>query len=292
MNAESRAMRFFRRLGMDGLSWSCRRLHCPVKKDDLVLEVGSGGNPYFRSNILCDAYLETRERHFVPLVNDRPTILAFTEHLPFQDDSFDFCIASHVLEHSKDPEVFIQEVQRVSRAGYIEVPDALLERLSGYVDHRLEITERSGELIIRKKKGSTQDLELSELLFNRASKLFGPLVSKHPFHFHVRHYWAKSDGGIRYRILNPEYVFDWDCPVRQTTKPGKSFKAKVHQTGLWLARKLLSQTARNNRIDIVKYLRCVVCKGVAFSRKGGFLKCDGCGREISILSNGIIDFTK
>ena len=89
-------MKFFKFFNLDQLAWPLRRLHCPVKKHDLVLEVGSGGSPYPRSNVLCDAYEMTFERYNVPLIYDRPTIIAFVEDLPFKDNSFDFVIASHV----------------------------------------------------------------------------------------------------------------------------------------------------------------------------------------------------
>ena len=138
----SKLMSFFDNLKMYNFSWSFRRLYVPVKNSDLVLEVGSGGNPYFRSNILIDAYQETRERHWVPLIADRPTVLGFVENLPFKDNQFDFVIASHVLEHSHDPQKFLSELQRVSKAGYIEVPDAFMERINPYLDHRSEITVR------------------------------------------------------------------------------------------------------------------------------------------------------
>ncbi len=103
---ESAAMRVARRLGFEGVAWALRRLHCPAAKDALVLEVGSGGSPYARANVLLDAYEATRERHWVPLVADRPTVLGFVENLPFRDGAFDFVIASHVLEHSSDPRLF------------------------------------------------------------------------------------------------------------------------------------------------------------------------------------------
>ncbi len=82
-----------------------------------MLEVGSGGNPYARADVLLDAYEETRERHWAPLIADRPLVLGFVEDLPFHDHAFDFMIASHVLEHSARPERFLAELQRVARAG-------------------------------------------------------------------------------------------------------------------------------------------------------------------------------
>ena len=173
-NVESASMRLFRGLGMDPIAWSLRRLYCPVSKTDLVLEVGSGGNPYWRANVLCDALWETSQRHFAKLIRDRPTVLAFTENLPFKDDSFDFVIASHVLEHSEDPGQFLEEIQRVGKAGYIEVPDALFERLSTYYMHRLEITDRDGTLIIRKKRDYIQDREDCTTFLATRQVGFGP----------------------------------------------------------------------------------------------------------------------
>lgn len=103
-------MRVLRKIGLDSLAWSLRRLHCPVTKEALVLEVGSGSSPYFRANVLCDAHEETLERFHEKLVSDRAAIIAFGERLPFKDDAFDFVIASHVLEHSSDPVGFLTEI--------------------------------------------------------------------------------------------------------------------------------------------------------------------------------------
>ena len=68
-------MRILLSMGREKLAWACRRLYCPVPKSALVLEVGSGGSPYFRANVLIDAYAETRERHWAPFITDRPSVL-------------------------------------------------------------------------------------------------------------------------------------------------------------------------------------------------------------------------
>jgi SAM-dependent methyltransferase len=288
IKTESLSMRFFRRIGMDSIAWSLRRLHCPVSKSALVLEVGSGASPYFRANVLCDAYEETQERFFTPLVHDRPTILAFVEQLPFKDDSFDFVIASHVLEHSADPERFINEIQRVGRAGYIEVPDALMERLTHYGFHRLEITDKDGELIIRKKRNYIQDEEVVGLFHNKARPIFPKWVSRFPFHFHVRYYWEKKSGGVKYRILNPDCPADWEAPQLDTPEnpPPLSAVAFLKQQALKVVRRIFSQRARNKSIDFLELLQCVHCRGNDFRLNESRAICVTCHADYPVYLPG------
>ncbi|MBW2663065.1 MAG: class I SAM-dependent methyltransferase [Deltaproteobacteria bacterium] len=286
-------MKIFRFFRLDSIAWSLRRLHCPIDKNALVLEVGSGGNPYFRSNVLCDAYLDTRERHFAPLICDRPICLAYVEKLPFKDDAFDFVIASHVLEHSEAPEQFLSELQRVAKAGYIEVPDAFMERLTCYLDHRLEITDKDGSLLIRKKQNYCQDKAIRDLFTNKASAIFPKWVSRFPFHFHVRYYWEKKNGGIQYKIQNSEYQFDWLPPPSsiEENDPKISLKALLKDSALKLIRRLFSQNKRNKNIDMIKLCRCLECGNDNLMMTSEKIICSACGKNFSI-NKGIIDFTK
>ncbi len=50
------------------------------------------------------------------------------EPWPFEDGSFDFVVCSHTLEDVRDPVWVCAELQRVARAGYIEVPSRLEEQ--------------------------------------------------------------------------------------------------------------------------------------------------------------------
>lgn len=276
-------MRFFRRIGMDSIAWPLRRLYCPVEKNALVLEVGSGGSPYYRANVLCDAYEETQERHFAPLIHDRPTILAFVEQLPFKDDSFDFVIASHVLEHSDNPAKFLSELQRVAKAGYIEVPDAFMERLTHYGFHRLEVTDKDGALIIRKKKHYIQDEEVVELFKNKAQPIFPKWVAKFPFHFHVRYYWEKKNGGIQYKIINPEYQFDWEFPKPANSTPARSpLTAIIKQNVLAAVRAIFSQRRRNRLLDLLSLLQCPQCRGERFRLDNSRVLCESCHAQFTV----------
>ena len=51
------------------------------------------------------------------------------EKLPFKDKEFDYVICAHVIEHVNDPISFKSEIQRVGKAGYIELPTKLNDNL-------------------------------------------------------------------------------------------------------------------------------------------------------------------
>ena len=284
IRTESFGMRLCLRLGLERVAWNLRRLHCPVSAEALVLEVGSGGNPYPRADVLLDAYEDTQERQWAPLKSDRPTVLGFVENLPFRDQAFDFVIASHVLEHSAEPERFLAELQRVAKAGYIEVPDALVERLEPYCDHRLEITSRSGKLIIRKKPAAIADPQLVDL-YRAMGHLGREAFSRHPFAFHVRHHW---EGSINYEVVNPEVDAHWpsglmapeagaDDGLRQRVRNW------IRDTLRWLGR---PSGRRQRNLDLWALLRCPACQGTDLSHAAEQIRCRGCGQTYAV-RNGL-----
>lgn len=285
LRPESRPMSLLRGLGLESLAWSLRRLYCPVSKEALVLEVGSGGNPYYRANVLLDAYDDTRERHWAPLIADRPTVMGFVENLPFRDGAFDFVIASHVLEHSANPARFLAELQRVGRAGYIEVPDAFMERVNPYFDHRLEITIRDGRLMIRKKKAWRVDQELVELYEDRAKTVIaGKTIPHSPFAFHVRYYWQDH---IDYIIVNPEEDAAWEAPTieaRRSLPAGP--RQSLNRALLAAFRMMFSLRGRNRCLDLRSLLACPACDSNALTEAGELLRCAKCSARYPV-RNGI-----
>ena len=279
---KSLLMRALLAIGQEKLAWACRRLYCPVPQSALVLEVGSGGSPYFRANVLIDAYAITRERHWAPLITDRPSVLGMGEALPFKDNSFDFVIASHVLEHSAEPDKFIQELQRVAKAGYIETPDAFMERINPYWDHRSEVTVRNGVLEIRKKPTWLSDPELVDLYEDRAKTLIaGTVIPSNPFSFHTRFYWVDH---IPYRVINPEVDSKWMPPeMEMTTKIESSIKAIFGRFGLAIARTLFSQRRRNREIKLLNLLQCPSCGSAKLSLNVSVVICAKCEYKYDVV---------
>ena len=49
---------------------------------------------------------------------------------PFEDKEFDFVIAGHITEHIRNLDVFLNELSRISKRGYIEVPLPLFDNFT------------------------------------------------------------------------------------------------------------------------------------------------------------------
>ena len=88
-----------------------------------VLDIGCGYTANKYATTICDVQDLShfyKDKNFVKLDGKR---------LPFEDNHFDFVIASHVLEHVEDYKFFINELERVSNKGYIELPTKLEDNL-------------------------------------------------------------------------------------------------------------------------------------------------------------------
>jgi len=165
------------------INWSLRKLKLPIGKNNLVLEIGSGSNPHPWSDVLIEKYLDNKHR-YENMVFDRPLVLGDGCKMPFRDNAFDYIIAFHVLEHIKTPELFLNELQRVGRAGYIETPNAIFERLNPYPVHVLEIAHINEKLIINKKTGPAPDGFFNKLELVKNSEKWNKLFYDNPSLFH------------------------------------------------------------------------------------------------------------
>ncbi len=289
MNTESSSMRVLKKIGFEGAAWSLRRIHCPVDKTALVLEVGAGGNPYPRANVLLDGYEDSIERIEKTLVADRPLILGFAEKLPFKSKSFDFVISSHVLEHSTNPEQFLREMMRVGKAGYIETPDAFFERINPFTYHRVEVAAINDKKIRLFKKSSWRHDSFIVDEFERQlkDKSFIKYISRHPAPFHMRFYWKES---IDFEVVNPEVDNGWDLPEaayrNSANLPSPSISLRVRYFMRNALRWLFSQNARNQQLNVYSILLCPTCHHEKLRKTSTELICENCNTVYPI-RNGV-----
>ncbi|MDC3114480.1 class I SAM-dependent methyltransferase [Candidatus Pelagibacter sp.] len=120
-----------------------------TKKDWKILDIGCGYSANNYATTICDVQDLSnfyKDKNFVTLENN---------DLPFDDNQFDFVISSHVMEHVKDLEYFIKEIERVSIRGYIELPTKLEDNLvfENKKEHlwQMEFDDVNHKLLISKK---------------------------------------------------------------------------------------------------------------------------------------------
>ena len=266
--------------------WAIRKLSLPVNRSAIVLDVGSGGNPHPRSDVLLDRVLGAEHRSGTPMVIDRLTVLGDANKLPFKNKSFDYIIASHILEHMENPETFISELMRVGKAGYIETPNFICERLTPCLAHCLEIANVNGVLHINKKNNSNPDAFFSKTDFLNSNNQWKSLFYKNPFLFHTRYFWENE---IKYEIFNPSTGTSWinsifdnsttsEISTKSTTKGlnWRSFGSFFFE----LIQKIL-RSKRMKNFNIFEILVCPECKGDLDKTKASLL-CKNCNASYAI----------
>jgi hypothetical protein len=89
--------------------------------EGLVLDVGGATNRIARADVVIDVLPGA----------DVQRDICDREPWPFDDGHFDFAVCSHTLEDVRDPIWVCAELQRVAKAGYVEVPSRLEEQSWG-----------------------------------------------------------------------------------------------------------------------------------------------------------------
>ena len=107
---------------------------------DIVLDVGGWAKPFPRADWVLDLMpYETRGAYGAVTEGDERFTesnwisrdICAREPFPFADDQIDFAICSHTLEDIRDPIWVCEELARVAKAGYIEVPSRMDEQCYG-----------------------------------------------------------------------------------------------------------------------------------------------------------------
>lgn len=252
--------------------WSLRKLNPKMYARGLSLDVGSGANPHPFADVLLEKYIDNRHR-YKPLVADRPIVLGDATRMPFRAGVFDFSFAFHILEHLEDPASFLNELQRVSKAGYIETPNALYERIQPIPVHLLEIINENGALVIFKKRSELGDDFIAHRNLLKIDDRWKRFFYSHPGYFHSCLYW---NGRINYSIINQNQTSDWFDEGRRDPvgDPLVRNRIGIVRRGA----RYVTRAMRRRTVDLDSILACPECRnGVA--RADQVYKCENrdCG---------------
>lgn len=149
------------------------RILAMLGDDDRVLDVGGWAAPFNRATHILDVMPYETRGGLVPggygpgperFSEDTWLIRDMCDHepWPYPDDFFDFSICVTTLEDIRDPIWVCQELSRVSKAGYIEVPTVIAELIHGigggnflgHEHHRWLCELEEGEIVFMHKPHS------------------------------------------------------------------------------------------------------------------------------------------
>lgn len=196
-----------------------------IKKDDLVLDVGSGDKPHWRADVIVDKFPEDNHQRAtgkILLDQKRFYVNADVENLPFKDRAFDFVFCSHLLEHVEDPGQAIKEITRVGKAGYLEVPFAGLDLLKPFKSHLWFCFLDKGRLIFFRRDAAknfyTAVLEKFGEKYFESPFLQYLFIKDFPFFF-ISLYWRDP--------INCQVINQAQKPYVYSARRSRSAKMKI-----------------------------------------------------------------
>lgn len=211
-----------------------------INANDRVLEIGSGHSPSYRANVVVEKFINTNYHRCddIKVYNHQIFIHADGSKLPFKDKEFDYVICNQVLEHVDNPQLFIAELCRVAKRGYIETPSLIGEYLFPKESHKWAILDIDDKLVMYEKSkmpcnfdNDYGELFLYHLPFQSLPYRLLWLTEKDIF---INHYEWKDTVEV---IINPKdeyyqsfFANKWDKNIINKLYPTHSLFTEIHHT--------------------------------------------------------------
>ena len=269
------------------------RNHLRPKRSWRVLDIGSGDGPTPAADVLCDRFVGDDTERNAPILLDRHFVSGDVEHLPFRDQAFDFVYCSHLLEHTRDPAQATSELERVARAGYVEVPSEYLERAAKSTPTHYWFVRREGDGLVFSPKPAG-------VLSERVNRVFDEqLMGRDPLYtaFHWARFYSLFNIGILWtgrlpaRVEGPPSAADSgftkgaeeaDSADRLAVLREVIARARAASRGApgWrgaVKRLVRRWYASGKRVELLELIACPRCRGpLAPSADRTRLRCSAC----------------
>ena len=137
-----------------------------------ILDIGCNLDAVVFAHTVADV------QNFSNYYKNKNFVLINSKELPFKNDEFDFVYASHVIEHVEDVAFFIEEIQRISKRGYIELPTMLEDNIilsdNNIKGHKwfFQFDDVKNILLVEKKKQLIEPFITHGVLFESLRKNF------------------------------------------------------------------------------------------------------------------------
>ena len=233
-----------------------------IKRNYIVIDIGSGNDPILRANLLFEKYIFSDRERYSGLIIDRPTVCASEDKLPFRDKSIDFVHCSHVLEHIPKPDIFLAELQRIGKRGIIITPNGDYEKFDPRNQHLWYIWNKDNKLILKQKITWNEYHDIAKYYYKiTASKGYSKFYGKNYDLFNTIYLWQNE---INYSI-EKDTEFDYN-------QFNKAFTEKNSQSEL----KLKTPFKFQIKYIVGKMIRPFICSNFNIDK---ILICPNCNNE-------------
>ena len=167
-----------------------------------MLDVGSGDKPHWRADVLLDRFIDARTPDSVPdeggTRQSAPLFDADATAMPFADRASTTRSALTCWSTSSIRVQVIEELMRVSKAGYIEVPEASSAKILDFPSHLWWVRLDGNTLVFSAKTERYHDPEIDAYI-SRAGieQRLADLLDADFDHRIVSLRWV---GTVRYRV--------------------------------------------------------------------------------------------
>lgn len=226
-----------------------------IKDTDRVLEVGPGGTPYSRSDVLLEKVFNEQDAweqrgHTEPLLTNRKLVFYEGNTFPFKDNEFDYVICSHVLEHIHSSEInqFVSELQRVAKRGYLEFPTIYYDYIYNFPKHLTFLLYENGVIKYLGKEKTQLDLfaPVQKFFYNSASAGHTCLTqSLREYYFQGFEWYGKIQLKEVHRIEDIVYTDNISNNITKEKFQNISCRQKIKNKLLYYKKKILTHVFRD-----------------------------------------------